>query len=54
MVLFVYGKRQERMPQLVVGALLMVYPYFVGDVTWMLSIGGVLLGALTVALRSGM
>ena len=28
-VLFMYGKKQERWPQLVAGIVLMVYPYFV-------------------------
>jgi hypothetical protein len=54
LVLFVYGKRMERMPQLVAGALLMVYPYFVSDVTWMSGIAVALLVGLKLALRSGM
>lgn len=54
MVLFVYGKRMERWPQLVTGALLMVYPYFVSDVRWMLGIGTALVVGLVAALRNGM
>ena len=54
MVLFVYGKRMERLPQLVVGLILMVYPYFVGDVTWMIGIAVALLVGLKLALRNGM
>lgn len=54
MVLFVYGKRQERLPQLVVGATLMVYPYFIGDVAWMIGIAVALVVGLKLALRNGM
>jgi len=53
-VLFVYGKRQDRMPQLVTGAILMVYPYFVGDVMWMIGIAVALVVGLKLALRNGM
>jgi 4-hydroxybenzoate polyprenyltransferase len=52
-VLFVYGKKQARWPQLVVGLAYMVYPYFTPTVVSM-TIVGVLLGAgLWVAVRSG-
>jgi hypothetical protein len=54
LVLFVYGKRQERLPQLIVGVILMVYPYFVGDVVWMSAIAVVLLVGLKLALRNGL
>ena len=36
-VLFVYGKKQERMPQLVAGLVLMVYPYFATSIA---TLGG--------------
>jgi predicted cobalt transporter CbtA len=35
--LFIYGKKQIRPPQLLVGIALMVFPYFVGDPAWMLG-----------------
>lgn len=54
LTLFLYGKRQERLPQLATGMTLMVYPYFVGNVVWMCGIAVVLVVGLVVALRSGM
>jgi hypothetical protein len=52
-VLFVYGKKQARWPQLVTGLAFMAYPYFTPTVLSM-TIVGVLLGAgLWVALRGG-
>lgn len=44
-VLFTYGRKSDRWPQLVTGILFMVYPYFTGTLTAMLSVG-VLLGAM--------
>jgi len=44
-VLFVYGKKQDRWPQLAAGLALMIYPYFTATVTQML-LGGVLIGGL--------
>ena len=52
-VLFVYGKKRERWPQLVVGLLFMVYPYFATSVTTLVGIGLVLGGSLWYALRLG-
>jgi len=52
-VLFVYGKRQERLPQLGVGLVLMVYPYFVREPLAQVSIAAALLGGLFLALRAG-
>jgi len=43
-VLFMYGKKQERWPDLAAGIALMVYPYFVNTVLQMM-IGGALIGA---------
>jgi len=45
-VLFLYGKKQVRLPQLIGGLLLMIYPYFRADVSWMLAIGAALDWAL--------
>ena len=42
-VLFVYGKKQGRWPQLVAGLALMVYPYFATSITSLVAIG-VLIG----------
>jgi len=52
-VLFVYGKKQGRYPQLVAGLLFMAYPY-VATTTLSLTIGGVLISILLwFALRLG-
>ncbi len=45
-VLFTYGRRQERVPQLVAGLLFMVFPFFVTSVSGLL-VGSVLLSAAT-------
>ena len=52
-VLFMYGKKQERLPQLVVGLLMMVYPYLVSSVSSLIVIGLLLWGCLWYALRLG-
>ncbi len=51
---FVYGKRQRRVPHLLAGIVLMVYPYFVGSVGWMAAIAGALLGGLYLASYLGL
>jgi hypothetical protein len=50
---FLYGKKQQRWPQLVTGLVLMIFPYFVGGVALMLAISGAVLGALMLAVRAG-
>jgi hypothetical protein len=54
MGLFVYGKRQRRGPHLVVGVLLMVYPYLVPNVALMFGIGAALCGLLYLATYVGL
>jgi hypothetical protein len=51
--LFVYGKKQGRMPQLVAGLAFMVYPYFTPSVTWLAVVGLILGAALWWAIRLG-
>ncbi|MEI8257272.1 MAG: hypothetical protein WCJ30_16485 [Deltaproteobacteria bacterium] len=51
---FMYGKKQSRLPQMVVGAALIVYPYFVPNVWAMVAIAVGLLGGLYGALRMGL
>lgn len=52
-VLFVYGKKQDRWPQLVAGILFMVYPLITPTLGLLLG-GGALIGALLwSALRLG-
>ena len=52
--LFLYGKKQLRFPQLIVGLVMMIYPYFVASpvATW--GIGGALVLALVATVRLGM
>lgn len=53
MVLFLYGKRQARLPQLASGLAMMIYPYFVPAAGWMLAIAGGMLAGLWLAVRAG-
>jgi multisubunit Na+/H+ antiporter MnhC subunit len=53
LVLFVYGKKQERWPQLAGGVALMIYPYFVSTVTGTLVIGAGIVAAVWLAVRQG-
>ena len=50
----VFGIRQKRWPQLVVGVALSVYPFFVSSILVMLGIAAALLVGLWLALRSGL
>jgi len=51
--LFIYGKKQLRVPHLVVGVALMVYPYFVGGFAAIMGIGTALILGLWVAVHFG-
>lgn len=52
-VLFVYGKKQERWPQLAAGLAFMVYPYFTASVPLLVGAGLLLGMVLWMALRAG-
>jgi hypothetical protein len=52
-VLFVYGKKQQRWPQIIAGLLLMGYPYVATTVMSMTVIGVLICAALWVAIRMG-
>jgi hypothetical protein len=52
--IFLYGKKQRRLPQLVAGVLLMGYPYFVGGAFTMLAIGVGIVVALWIGVRAGL
>jgi hypothetical protein len=52
-VLFEYGRRQHRPPQMISGLTMMVFPYFVPNVLAMLAIGAAIVGAVIVAVRFG-
>ena len=50
-VLFVYGQKQKRWPQLTAAIAFMVYPYFTDTVTALIVVGAVLGAALWLAVR---
>jgi hypothetical protein len=52
-VLFVYGKKQERWPQLVAGLVLMVYPYFVDTLAMSVGIAAAIVAIMWLAIRQG-
>ncbi len=52
-VLFVYGKKQQRWPQLGAGVLYMVYPYFTGSAGALVIVGVLIGGGLWLLLRLG-
>ena len=52
-VLFVYGKKQERWPQLVAGLVLMVYPYFVDTLAMSVGIAVAIVAIMWLAIRQG-
>ncbi len=53
-VAFTYGKKQSRFPQMIIGLVLMGFPYFVSDAWLMATITGVLLGLLWLSVRLGL
>lgn len=52
-VLFVYGKKQDRWPQLVAGLALMGYPYLTPGVPALVGVGVLISVALWTAIRLG-
>ena len=52
-VLFEYGRRMKRMPQLGVGLVMLIYPYFVSNIWVMLGVGLVLVVLLWLGLAQG-
>jgi hypothetical protein len=53
-VLFNYGRKMGRLPHVVVGLVLMVFPYFVPSVLVMFGIATVLCGLLYLAVQRGL
>lgn len=53
-VLFVYGRRMGRMPQVLGGIVLMLYPYFVSSVGWLVAIGVGIVALIWLGLRAGL
>ena len=52
-VLFSYGRKLGRVPHVVVGLVLMIFPYFVPSVLVMIGVGALLCGLLFLATRAG-
>lgn len=52
-VCFAYGKKQGRVPQMLAGVTLFVYPYFVSNALVTVAIAVVVLAALWLAVRLG-
>ena len=53
-VLFNYGRKMARLPHVVVGLVLMVFPYFVPSVLIMFGVAALLCGLLYVAVQRGL
>jgi hypothetical protein len=53
-VLFEYGRRMRRVPQIAVGVVLLIFPYFVPNMYAMLAIAAVLVVLLWLALLRGL
>jgi hypothetical protein len=51
--IFIYGKKQQRAPQLVAGLVLMGYSYFVSSTAWMLAIAAAVLVVLWSVVQLG-
>ena len=49
MALLIYGKKQARMPQMAVGALLLLISYVVPGALWMMVSGAILITGLWLA-----
>ncbi len=54
LVVFGYGKRLQRVPQIVIGLVLIAFPYVVPSVPLMAGITAVLLGGLWLMIRLGL
>ena len=51
--LFLYGKKQSRVPQLIAGLLLMVYPFFTDTLLSLVGVGLAIGAALYYMLQTG-
>ena len=52
-VSFAYGRKQHRLPQMLVGLGLMGFPYFVDSIPWMFGIAAALLAVLALLVKLG-
>jgi hypothetical protein len=53
-VLFSYGRKQHRLPHTGVGVVMLIYPYFITEVVWMLAVLPVLLLVLWLLVQLGL
>jgi predicted cobalt transporter CbtA len=53
MALILYGRKEGRWPHIIVGLVLVVYPYFVGNFVIQILIAVVLLAGLSLVSRLG-
>jgi hypothetical protein len=53
-VLFSFGKSQKRMSFTATGVVMLVYPYFITNVAWMLAVVPILLALLWLATQMGL
>ncbi len=53
-VLFSYGRKMQRLPQIAAGIFLMVSPYFASGIGWMFAIAAGIVAALWIALWQGL
>jgi hypothetical protein len=52
-VFFSYGRKMSRAPHVIIGIVMMVFPYFIPSVLVMLAVGALLCGLLYMATRAG-
>jgi hypothetical protein len=50
---FLFGRKQARMPQMVGGLVLIIYPYFVGNLWLMAGIAVAVIAGIGIAVRQG-
>ncbi|HKU40253.1 MAG TPA: hypothetical protein VJR89_18965 [Polyangiales bacterium] len=53
-VLFTYGRKQQRFPHTAIGLAMLIYPYFVTSIAWMLGLVPALLALLWLLTRLGL
>lgn len=52
-VFFSYGKKMTRVPQMLGGLCLLVFPYFVSGALWTLVLGALLVSLIYLVIRLG-
>jgi len=51
--LFLYGKKQTRLPQLIAGVLMMLLPFVLQDALWMSLVGAASIAGVWATVRAG-